>query len=78
MRELTTVETEQAGGGIIGQILGFIGGVIGSYLGSYAYDESGGAEGINNAMSDVADAYMGTIATQQQACQETGFGCSMM
>ena len=75
MRELTTVETEQAGGGIIGQVLTFVGGVIGSYVGSYAYEKSGGAAGIEEALSNAWDAYVDSAAAQQELCQETGLGC---
>ncbi len=76
MRELTTVETEQAGGGgIIGAVLTFIGGVFGSYVGSYAYEESGGADGINKAVSDAWNSH---IENQKQICQYSGLGCSMM
>ena len=78
MRELTAVETGQAGGGIIGHVVAFVVGVIGSYVGSYAYEKSGGADGIEEALSNTWDAYADTVANQQQVCQETGMGCSMM
>ncbi len=77
MRELTIVETDQAGGGIIGQIAAFIVGFLGSYAASYAYEESGGADGINEALSDFGDAAINTIAAQQSMCQETGAGCGI-
>ena len=78
MRELTTVETEQAGGGFITQAVAFVVGVIGSYVGSYAYERSGGADGIEETLSNAWDGYMNSISKQQQACQETGLGCSTM
>lgn len=75
MRELNMVETEQASGGIIGQAVAFVIGVIGSYVGSYAYERSGGADGIEEALSNTWDAYVDSVAAQQEICQETGLGC---
>ena len=80
MRELTTVEIEEAGGGVLGILGAFAIGFGGSLAASYAYEKFGGAEGIENALSDVWDAFVDGVVAQQQLCQETGLGCgsSMM
>ena len=80
MRELTTVEIEQAGGGILGILGAFAIGFGGSLVASYAYEKFGGAAGIEKALSAAWDAYVAGAAAQAQLCQETGLGCgsSMM
>ena len=75
MRELTTVEIEQAGGGILGILGAFAIGFGGSLVASYAYEKLGGAEGIENALSGAWNAFVGGVVAQQQVCRETGLGC---
>lgn len=80
MRELTMVETEQAGGGVLGVLGAFAVGFGGSLAASYAYEKVGGAAGIEKALSAAWDAYVDGVAAQLAICQETGLGCgsSMM
>ena len=75
MRELTLVETEQASGGILPLIGAFIAGFFGSLSAAYAYEKAGGAAGIEKIASDIADAYIDSVAAQIEACAESGFAC---
>ncbi len=75
MRELTTVEIEQAGGGVIGVLGALAIGFFGSLAASYAFEKLGGAAGIEKAASDVWDALVDGAAARQQICQETPLAC---
>ena len=50
MRELTMSETDQTGGGWV-----ILAGLLGALVGQYIHDELGGADGIDEIISDTVD-----------------------
>ena len=70
MRELTMSETDQTGGGWV-----ILAGLLGAIIGQYIHDQLGGADGIDEIISDTVDFITQAAEESQSSCEPIYGGC---